>query len=72
MVSAIGLSSTRRSRDPLTCCLGTPSIRRSGTPLAYCSGAPVARCWGTSSPPINCSSMCVLRGGTFVLGGGAT
>ena len=87
-VSAIGLSSVHRSGAPLACCSGTSSACRStapvaycsgtssachsGAPLACCSGTSIARCWGTSSPPINCSSTRVLRGGTFVLSGGAT
>ena len=63
-VSTVGLSSARRSRTPLACC--------SGTPFAYYVGTPIACCSGTPSPPFNCSSKRVLRGGALVLGGGAT
>ena len=71
-VSTVDLSSARRSEAPLACFLGTSSAYRSGAPLTYCLGTPIACCWGTSSPPIDCSSMRMLRGGAFVLGGGAT
>ena len=55
--SAVGLS--------FACCyLGTPFTCCSGTPFAYCSG--------TSSPPFDCSSARVSRGGAIVLGGRAT
>ena len=72
MVSTVGLSSARHSGAPLACYLGTSSACRSGAPLACCSRTFIARCWGISSPPIDCSSAHVLRGGAFVLGGGAT
>ena len=43
--------------------IGLSSACRSKTPFACCSGTP--------SPPFDRSSMCVLRGGTLVLRGGA-
>jgi len=75
-----GTSSACRSGAPLACCYGTSSARHSGAPLACCSGTPfacclgtpIACCWGTPSVPFDCSSIHVLRGGAFVLGGGAT
>ena len=79
-VSAVGLSSAYRSGTPLAYCSGTPFTRRSRTPLACfsrtpftcCSGTIIACCWGTPSFSFYCSSMRVLRGGAFVLDGGAT
>ena len=71
MVSTVGFSSARRSGTPLSYCSRTPSAHCSRTPLACYSGTPIAYCWGTPSFPFVCPSARLLRGGSFMLSGGA-
>ena len=49
-----------------------PSACRSWTSFSCCSGTPFAYYSRTPSPPFDCSSARVLRGGALVLRGGAT
>ena len=59
-----GVSSARRSRFI--------SVRYSGTPVARSAGISIVCCSGTSSSSLGCSSICVMREGVCMLGGGAT